>query len=246
MAAKKDQRTAASPAPSEAEPQGTLGDGEDELPAFVHPEGLISLIKRYPQYDPMLDARDRANLGQVGPPIHALVLGQRQLPATIADSDTGELQPWHVLVLELLQATPVKEARDPMNPRVVPRSMAKPGTHIIFTVTVALASIKEQFGLDAVIADPKNIFEVLIVPEVSKTSKGLSLWKFKEFSMGNPRPRLSHQSVNPFSHYAIGRQLEGAPSARALGTGASPGYGQVVEQSGALAPPSIPGRSPVG
>ena len=190
---------------------------EPEIPQFVRPEGLISLTKRYAQYDPGIDARDRRNKGQRGAPLHGLLVGSRSLPATIADPVTGELKPWDVLVIELLQPAPVKEAGS--NPNEDKRRIAMPPEHIIITSSTAINSIRERYGLDAAIESPDLIFELYVEPEASQTKAGFSLWTFPTFEMGKPRKRTESQQINPFAGFVRGQLASGQATRGALPQG---------------------------
>lgn len=216
-------------------------------PTYQEPEGYIDLVQRYAQYDPGLDVRERRNLGMKGPPLHGLMVGHRELPATIADKD-GVLQPWNVIVLELLDPAPVK---DPYVQGQDPASrmrLAHPGEHIIITSTIAINNIRERTQLDLAINDPTRIYPLWLLPVVSQTKKGLSLWVFEKFKVGPPRERTARQQLNPFSDIQRAAQvLTAAPAARGLpakAPGAAPALPE--GQQGANAPAqAAPSRNPV-
>jgi hypothetical protein len=217
-------------------PKGAPDPQPEEL-TFQRPEGLISLIRRYPQYDPGFDVRDRRMTGKKAAPIHGLLLGAKDLPATIADPATGELRPWNVLVVELLQPCPVKDAgKTPAEDR---RRIAKPPEHIIITSTAALDSIRERFGLDAAMNAPERVYELYCEPVASVTRAGLSLWVFDAFEMGKPRARSTMQRLNPFSDIGRAAAALGSKEAPALPEGALPFAGASSSQAAA------PSRSPV-
>lgn len=144
-----------------------------EPAGFVRPNVQVNLMAKYPKYAGC-DARVTKE-GTKAPPIHGLLLGTVDLPKTIRDPQTGELKDWTAFVLELKQPALCK------HPDEEDAKMFPAGTKIVLTMSKAL----ERDEFRKIANHPKKVFEVLIEPEVSKTSEGLSLWIYPTFGVIN-------------------------------------------------------------
>ena len=146
-------------------------------------EGLANLAARLPQFDGG-DARVLP-VGTKAPGLHGDLLGTVDLPSVIKDPKTGEAKPWVGVVIELIQAAPVKEGSGDK----LTRRMALPGERIILTESTAF----QRFSKAA--DHPTQVVEAMIFMEVGKTKAGQSLWNFPIVRMGRPMARLERHMI---------------------------------------------------
>lgn len=175
------------------------------------PKGFVNLSARYPKYDPGVDGRKKENVGAFGAVVHGYALGTLNMPETIPDPVTGELKPWDVLVVELLEPCPAYLEEDGVQ-------MRPAGSCIIMTITTALESAIGRNRLAPVLESSEKVARIFIQPQVSKTKAGLSLWTYPTFAVD---PRLENRKPSQIVSLA-GAAFAQLASGQENGTGIRP------------------------